>query len=124
MALRAKLNRQFVSICIQVTPCRFAQALTARRGREARRTAKNSEGPQLAPVAFRAQPLRAARYSYNMRRLTTLLEPVQAPRVMVTTLEVWDVCTHNTTRDEKRASSHRIWTRDFCQVCGERAAGS
>ena len=86
--------------------------------------AKNSEGPQLAPGAFRAQPLRAAHSSYNMRRLTTLFEPAQGLRVAVTTLEVWDVSTKNTDADRNRASSHRIWAKYFYYVCGGRAAGS
>ena len=111
--LRAKLNRQFVSICIQVAPPRFAQAPVARPGREAHITAKNSEGPQLAPGAFQAQPTRAAHSSYIIRRLPTLFEPAQAFSVAVTTLEVGDVRTNKTPGDEKQALSHRIWTRYF-----------
>ena len=110
-ALRAKLNRQFVFIYIQVTPPRFAQALDPRLGRKAHITAKNHEGPQLAMGAFQAQLLRAAHSLYFIRRLLTLFEPAQAFSVTVTTLEVWEVCTNETPGDRKRASSHRIWTR-------------
>ena len=87
-----------------VPPRRFAEALVARWGRESHVTVKMGEALQIAPSAFRAQPLRAARSSYNIMTLLSLVEPLQASRVAVTTLNVWDVRTDITTGDRKRTS--------------------